>query len=128
MDSSTDIRIDKYLWAVRVYKTRTLAANACGKGQVTINGMTVKPSRLVKIGEEIIVRKPPIIHTYRVLALLENRLSAQKVKEYIEEITPSEEFLKLVINRMQKNAIRDKGSGRPTKKERRQIDRFTGNS
>jgi ribosome-associated heat shock protein Hsp15 len=123
--STEDLRIDKFLWAVRIYKTRTMAADACNKGQVIINGHPVKPSRAVKIGEEIIVRKMPVIHTYRVLALLENRLSAQKVKEYIEETTPSEEFLKLEIARLQKNAIRDKGTGRPTKKERRDIDKFT---
>jgi ribosome-associated heat shock protein Hsp15 len=126
MSNVSEIRIDKFLWAVRIYKTRTLAAEACSKGQVTISGMSVKPSRSVKIGEVFFVRKPPIIRTYKILALLDNRLSAQKVKEYIEEITPDEEFLKLEIARLQQNAIRDRGTGRPTKKERREIDKFTG--
>jgi ribosome-associated heat shock protein Hsp15 len=125
MSENKDIRIDKFLWAVRIYKTRTLAAEACSKGQVTISGMSVKPSRYIKAGEVFMVRKPPVLHTYKILGLLENRLSAQKVKEYIEEITPDEEFLKLEIARLQRNAIRDKGTGRPTKKERREIDRFT---
>ena len=126
MPEGKEVRMDKFLWAVRIYKTRTLAAEACAKGQVTINNMPVKPSRLAKAGETMMIRKPPVVHSYRVLGILENRQSAQKVKEYIEEITPDEELLKLEISRLQKNAQRDKGTGRPTKKERREIDRFTG--
>ena len=121
-----ELRIDKYLWAVRIYKTRTLAAEACLKGQVTINEMPVKPSHHVRINEIIIVRKPPIIHTYQVLKLLHNRLSAEKVKEYMTETTPEEEFRKLDMARLQKNAVRDKGTGRPTKRDRRQIERLHG--
>ena len=83
-----ELRIDKFLWAVRIYKTRTLAAEACLKGQVTINEMPVKPSHHVRIDEVVIVRKPPIIRTYQVVRLLHNRLSAEKVKEYIMETTP----------------------------------------
>jgi ribosome-associated heat shock protein Hsp15 len=128
MESSKELRIDKFLWAVRIYKTRTIASEACSKGQVIINGIPVKPSRIIKQGETIIVRKPPYVNTYLVHKLLETRLSAQKIQEYIEEITPSEELMKREIIRMQKNAIRDKGAGRPTKKERREIDKFTGNS
>jgi Ribosome-associated heat shock protein implicated in the recycling of the 50S subunit (S4 paralog) len=120
--------MDKFLWAVRIFKTRTIAADACAKGQVTISGLTVKPSRHVAIGEILMVRKPPMVHTYKVLGLLNNRLSAEKVKEFIEEITPDEEFHKVEMIRLQRNSIRDKGTGRPTKKERRDIDRFTGNS
>ena len=121
-----ELRIDKYLWALRIYKTRTLAAEACLKGQVTINEMPVKPSHHVRINEIIIVRKPPIIHTYQVLKLLHNRLSAEKVKEYMTETTPEEEFRKLDMARLQKNAVRDKGTGRPTKRDRRQIERLHG--
>jgi len=119
-----ELRIDKYLWAVRIYKTRTIAAEACLKGQVTINEMPVKPSNHVHIDEVIIVRKPPIIRTYQVLRLLHNRLSAEKVKEYIIETTPEEEFRKLDLARLQKNAVRDRGTGRPTKRDRRQIERL----
>jgi ribosome-associated heat shock protein Hsp15 len=125
MESSKEIRIDKFLWAVRIYKTRTLAAEACSKGQVIINGVPVKPSRIAKQGETFIVRKPPYVNTYIIHKLLENRQSAQKVKEYIEEITPPEELLKREIMHLQKNAVRDRGTGRPTKKERRDIDKFT---
>ena len=122
--SDNDIRMDKFLWAVRIYKTRTLAAEACSKGQVTINDMTVKPSRHVNIGEVIMVRKPPMMQTYQFLGLLHNRLSAEKVKEYIVELTPAEEFKKLEMMRLQKNAVRDRGAGRPTKRDRRDIERF----
>lgn len=124
--TNQEIRIDKYLWAVRIYKTRTLAAEACLRGQVTINNMPVKPSHHVMVDEVIMIRKPPVVHTYRVLRVLHNRLSAEKVKEYIVEITPDEEFYKLDIARLQKNAIRDRGTGRPTKRERRRIDKLHG--
>jgi ribosome-associated heat shock protein Hsp15 len=124
--SDQDLRIDKYLWAVRIYKTRTLATEACSKGQVTINDMPVKPSHHVRTDETIIVKKLPIVRSYLVLKLLHNRLSAEKVKEYIIETTPEEEFQKLDIARLQKNAIRDRGTGRPTKKDRREIDKLQG--
>jgi len=124
--SDQELRIDKFLWATRIFKTRTLAAEACSKGQVTINNMPVKPSRHIHAEEVILVRKMPVVHTYLVLKLLHTRLSAEKVKEYITETTPIEEFRKLDLARLQKNAIRDKGTGRPTKRDRRQIDRLTG--
>lgn len=127
MESSKELRIDKFLWAVRIYKTRTIAAEACAKGQVIINNVPVKPSRIIKQGETIIVRKPPFVNTYMVHKLLESRQSAQKVKEYIEEITPPEELLRREMMHLQKNAVRDRGTGRPTKKERRDIDKFTEN-
>ena len=120
--SDSELRIDKYLWAVRIYKTRTLAAEACAKGQVTIDGNNLKPSRHVKIGEVILVRKTPILYSYKVLKLLHTRLSAEKVKEFIEDTTPETEFLKADAMRMQKNPVRDRGAGRPTKRDRRQID------
>jgi ribosome-associated heat shock protein Hsp15 len=123
-----EIRMDKFLWAVRIFKTRTLAAEACAKGQVTINDLTVKPSRHVLVGEIMMVRKPPMVYTYRVLGLIHNRLSAEKAKEYIEELTPDEEFKKMELIRLQRNSIRDRGTGRPTKRDRRDIERFTGNS
>ncbi len=126
--ADSDIRMDKFLWAVRIYKTRTQASEACSKGQVTINDLTVKPSRHVIVGEIMMVRKPPMVHTYRILGILHNRLSAEKVKEYIEELTPDDEFRKIEIMRMQKTAVRDRGTGRPTKRDRREIDKLNGNS
>jgi ribosome-associated heat shock protein Hsp15 len=115
------VRIDKWLWSVRIFKTRTLATEACKKGRIIINGVEVKPSRDVKAGETIFVRKLPVIYTVRVTALTHNRLPASRVKEFMEDLTSPEELEKLKIN---DNAFftRDKGTGRPTKRERRLLD------
>lgn len=118
-----DIRIDKFLWSVRVYATRSLATEACKKGQITIGGFAAKPSRVVKAGETIQVRKNPVIYSYRVLALLGKRVGAKLVPEYLEDLTSAEELQKL--DREHGGALfsRDRGAGRPTKKDRRDIDR-----
>ena len=118
------IRIDKWLWAVRLYKTRSLASEECKKGKVMINGMNVKPSREIKEGETIQVRRPPITRSYKILALAENRMAAKIVPEFMVETTPASE---LEILEMQKNMSiynRERGTGRPTKKERRDLDDF----
>jgi ribosome-associated heat shock protein Hsp15 len=119
------IRMDKYLWAVRIFKTRTQATEACDKGRVTVGDISVKPSRSVKSGDIITVRKPPVVHTFKVLGLLNNRLSAEKVKEYVLEITPQEELEKYHHMRNAAFVFRDRGAGRPTKKDRRQIEKLT---
>lgn len=121
MDLNEKVRIDKWLWAVRLYKTRSLAAEACKKGRIIINGGEVKPSREVKTGETILVRKLPIVYTIRVKGLTHNRLPASRVKEFLDDITSPEELEKLKINE-QAFFKRDKGTGRPTKKERRLLD------
>lgn len=118
------VRIDKWLWAVRLFKTRSQASEECRKGKVMINGMPVKPSREIREGEEIQMRRPPIIRTYKVIALTENRMSAKLVPEFMLETTPASE---LEIVEMQKNMSilgRDRGTGRPTKKDRRDLDDF----
>jgi ribosome-associated heat shock protein Hsp15 len=114
-------RIDKWLWAVRIFKTRTLATEACKKGRIIINGLEVKPSREIKTGEILLVRKLPVIYTLRVKALTNNRLPAQRVPEFMEDMTSIEELEKLKLN----DSLflkRDKGTGRPTKKDRRLLD------
>jgi ribosome-associated heat shock protein Hsp15 len=116
------LRIDKYLWAVRIFKTRTLASDACKKGKVLINDNTVKPSRIIKIGEEIVVKKNPIFYRYRVKGLLGKRQSAKIVVDFIEDITPEKEYNKLKVQKLTGFEVRDRGVGRPTKKERRLID------
>ncbi len=121
-----EIRMDKFLWAVRIFKTRTLAAEACDKGQVSIEGVSVKSSRHVKVGETIFVRKNPMMLSYNVLGLLHTRLSAEKVKEFIVEITPEEEYKKVEMSYLQKNFVRDRGTGRPTKRDRRDTDKVQG--
>jgi ribosome-associated heat shock protein Hsp15 len=118
------IRIDKWLWAVRIFKTRNMAANACKKSKVLLNGRNVKPSHSVKIGDVIEVRHSIITRTFNVNGLLEKRVSAKIAVEYVEEITPPEEFKKLRIIKDTPFALREKGTGRPTKKERREITRL----
>jgi ribosome-associated heat shock protein Hsp15 len=114
-------RIDKWLWAVRVYKTRSMATEACKKGRIVINGQEAKPSHEVKEGEVILVRKLPVVYTLQVKELVHNRQPAQLVKRYMEDLTSPEELEKLKINETY-FFRRDKGTGRPTKKERRLLD------
>lgn len=115
-------RIDKWLWAVRLYKTRTDAADACRANRVTINGAFTKPSREVKEGDVIAVTRPPVTYTYRVLEPINNRQPAKNVPLYAQNITPQAELDKLNIPRETIFIRRDRGMGRPTKKERRDID------
>jgi len=117
-------RIDKYLFAVRLYKTRSLASEECRKGKVTIGGMNVKPSRELKIGETIQLRRPPITRSYKVLALTENRMAAKMVPEFLLETTPASELEILEVQKNMSVYNRERGTGRPTKKERRDLDDF----
>ena len=120
-------RIDKYLWAIRVYKTRSEAADACRGGKVSINSQVVKASREVKIDDVIVVRKGSIHYSYKVLALLEQRVGAKNLSPYILDITPPDELAK-EANRNEPTLVwRPRGTGRPTKKERRELDRVMGN-
>ncbi|MDR2413814.1 MAG: RNA-binding S4 domain-containing protein [Odoribacteraceae bacterium] len=116
-------RVDKWLWAVRVFKTRSLATEACGKGRVSIGETRVKASREIKAGETISVRFPPIAREYLVKQVIDKRVSAQLAANYAEETTPPErlEILKTASTRYEQ---RDRGVGRPTKRDRRLIDRL----
>jgi len=118
-------RIDKYLWSIRVYKTRALATEECRKGRVMINDMSVKPSRSIKAGEVIRVRKMPVVFAYRVIEPIQKRVGAKLVEQFAEDITPQEELDKL---KQQDDFFykRERGAGRPTKKERRDLDRLKG--
>ena len=118
------IRIDKYLWAVRIFKTRSLAANACRSGRILINNNPVKPSRTIERNEIIAVRKPPVTYSYRITGLTEKRVSAKFVHNYLEDLTPENEKIKLDMSQTGPASNRKKGTGRPTKKERRIIDRW----
>ncbi|MDD2634682.1 MAG: S4 domain-containing protein [Bacteroidales bacterium] len=122
----TQVRIDKYLWAVRLFKTRTLASEACKKRRVFVNDVEVKPSRMIRVSDRIDVKFPPIIRSYNVTELIEKRVSASIAVDKIKEITSPEELEKLILSKT--NIFkREKGSGRPTKKERRQINKFKDN-
>ena len=118
------VRIDKWLWAVRLFKTRTLATEECKKGRVTIEGVTVKPSRVPKIGETIKVRKNPITYTYKVVGITGKRVGAKLAHEFVLDITSPDELKILEIRQQMSFFDRDRGSGRPTKKDRRDLDRF----
>lgn len=121
MDS---VRIDKYLWAIRVFKTRSDATEACNGNKVRLNGTTAKPSKAVKVGDTIEVRKGVALFGYRVIKLSENRMGASAVGEFAENTTPESETEKLHSPRETIVLQRDRGTGRPTKKERRQLDEF----
>lgn len=122
-----EVRIDKWLWAVRVFKTRSLATKECNNGHVTLGprpGITCKPSRMVKAGDVINVRRSPITYTYRVKAVTEARMGARLVPEYMEDITPPEELHIKDVIRIAGFVDRRKGMGRPTKREGRELARF----
>jgi ribosome-associated heat shock protein Hsp15 len=117
-------RIDKWLWTVRIYKTRSIATEECKKGRVTMNGMPVKPSREIKPGDIIDVRKPPVNYKFKVKQMPSNRLGAKLVPDYLEDLTPKEELEALEMQKYMQWNDREKGMGRPTKKERRDLDDF----
>ena len=121
---SAGVRIDKWLWAVRIYKTRSQATEACRKGQVFIDELSVKASREVHVGEIVKVRKPPISRSFKVLELTEKRMGAKLVYEFLEDVTPPEELELLEMQKHMRWSERDKGTGRPTKKDRRDLDEF----
>lgn len=117
-----DIRLDKYLWAVRVFKTRSDAADAIRNNRVMVNDAYAKPSREVKIGDRISVRRQAVTYQYKVLDLVSSRQGAKNVPQYCLDITPEEEKAKLNVPRETIFVFRDRGTGRPTKKERRELD------
>ncbi|MEI6884913.1 MAG: RNA-binding S4 domain-containing protein [Bacteroidota bacterium] len=119
---SSGVRIDKWLWAVRVFKTRSLATDACKSGKVRINGQIIKPSHEVKPGEEISVSNQALVRTLKVLQLLGNRVGAPLVPEYMQDLTPEDEYSKLKLKRQMNFEYRDPGTGRPTKRQRREIE------
>lgn len=117
-------RLDKWLWAARIFKTRSIAAAACKKGQVSIDGVQMKPSRMVKVGDVIDVRKPPITYSFRILQAIEHRVGAKLIPEILENVTAPEQYELLEMNRISGFVGRARGTGRPTKKERRALDSF----
>lgn len=124
---SDQARIDKWLWAVRIYKTRSIAAEACKKGHISIGDRTVKPAHMVRVGDVVLVKKSPITYSFRVLKAAENRVGAKLVPELMENITPQEQYEILEMSKISGFIDRQRGTGRPTKKERREIDSFIDN-
>lgn len=120
----SEVRLDKYLWSVRLFKTRSKSTEACKSGKVTIDGKIPKPSTNIKNGEIINLKKDFVNMTIRVVQTIEKRVGAKLVEEYMEDLTPEEEYNKREISRQTSYEYRERGSGRPTKKERREIDSF----
>lgn len=119
-----EARLDKWLWAARIYKTRTLAADACKNGRVAINGAQAKPSRTVKTGDKVDVKKSPITYTFRVKQPIEKRVGAKLLPDVLENITSAEQYELLEMSRISGFVDRARGTGRPTKKDRRALDEF----
>lgn len=120
-----EARLDKFLWAARIFKTRTIAADACKNGRVMIDGVKMKPSRMVKEDDVIQVRKPPVTYSFRILKAIQNRVGAKLVPDIIENVTTPDQYELLEMNRIAGFVNRARGTGRPTKKERRDLDEFT---
>ena len=121
----TDVaRIDKWLWAARIFKTRSIAADACKNGRVTISGTNIKPSHTIKVGEIINVKKPPITYSFEVLQTIEKRVGAKLIPEVYKNVTDAKQYELLEMSRISGFVDRARGTGRPTKKDRRQLDAF----
>ena len=119
-----EARIDKWLWAARIFKTRSIAADACKNGRVTLNGMNMKPSRTIKEGEVVSVKKPPVTYSFKVLKAIEQRVGAKLLPEIYENVTDPKQYELLQMSRISGFIDRAHGTGRPTKKERRALDAF----
>ena len=119
-----EARIDKWLWASRIFKTRTIAAEACKKGRVSINGTQVKTSSMINPGEVIQVKKPPVTYSFKVLQAIEKRIGAKLVPEILENVTTPEQYELLEMSRISGFVDRARGTGRPTKKDRRSMEEF----
>jgi ribosome-associated heat shock protein Hsp15 len=124
METENQVRIDKFLWAVRLFKTRNQASEACKNGKILINNYSVKSSRLISAKEIFTLRRDQIIYTYKIKELISNRVGPKLVENYLENLTSPEELLKLEIDTNSPFIKRDRGAGRPTKKERREIDKL----
>lgn len=119
-----EIRIDKWLWAVRLYKTRSLASEACKKGKVLVQNVQVKPSRVVKVGDIIQIKRNPVLYSFKVLALAQNRMNAKLVPEFMEDVTTPDQLELIELGKIASQTGRARGAGRPTKKERRDMEDF----
>jgi len=118
------VRVDKWIWAVRIFKSRSQATEACKSGKVSIDGLALKASRIIEIGDIVEVRKEQINRSLEVIELLEKRVGAKLVAKYMKDLTPDEEYNKIDLLKHKSFEFRNKGMGRPTKKERREINIF----
>ena len=121
---ANEARIDKWLWAARIFKTRSIAADACKNGRVTMKGQNMKPSHMVKVGEVVSVKKPPITYSFKILKAIEQRVGAKLLPEIYENVTDPKQYELLEMSRISGFVDRARGTGRPTKKDRRAMDAF----
>ena len=124
LEGFMEVRIDKWLWAVRLYKTRSLATEACKKGKVLIQNVAVKPSRTVKVGEIVQVRQNPVVYSFKVISLAQNRMNAKLVPGFMENVTTPDQLELIELAKIAAQSGRARGTGRPTKKERRELDEY----
>lgn len=124
-EDKKEVRLDKWLWAVRLFKTRSIAAEACKKGRVMIKEIPAKPSRMIKTGDVVQVRKPPVTYSFEVLDVTENRMGAKLVPLFMKNVTPASELQILELSKATGFIDRARGTGRPTKKDRRDLDQFS---
>jgi ribosome-associated heat shock protein Hsp15 len=122
-----EVRIDKWLWAVRIFKSRTLAVDTCKKNRVMINNIPVKASRTIRVGDVVQVKKPPVVFSFKVLKLADKRMGAKLVPEFMGNVTTPDQYKILELNKISGFVDRQRGAGRPTKKDRRDLESFTGN-
>jgi len=127
-ESKGEVRIDKWMWAVRLFKSRTLAVEACKKGRVMIDNVSVKPSRMVKVGDILQIKKTPITYSFEILDLSEKRMGAKLVPNFMKDVTLQSEYDILELTKLSGFVDRGRGLGRPTKKERRELDEFIDDS
>ncbi|MDR2841010.1 MAG: RNA-binding S4 domain-containing protein [Paludibacter sp.] len=120
-----EVRIDKWLWAVRLFKTRTLATEQCKKGKIMVNNSVAKASRMVKIGDTVQIKRNPVLFSFKVLELSQNRMNAKLVPEFLQDITTPDQLALLELGKIASNGVRERGTGRPTKKDRRELDQYT---
>lgn len=120
-----EARLDKWLWAARIFKTRSLASEACKKGRISCKGTTLKPSKIVKVGDIIDVKKPPITYSFRIKQAIEKRVGAKLIPDVLENVTRPDQYELLEMNKISGFVNRARGTGRPTKKDRRSLDEFT---
>lgn len=121
---NNEARVDKWLWAARIFKTRSIAAAACKKGQVSLGGRQLKPSHMVHVGDTLDVKKPPITYSFKILQAIEHRVGAKLIPEVLENVTRAEQYELLEMSKISGFVDRARGTGRPTKKERRALDDF----
>jgi ribosome-associated heat shock protein Hsp15 len=121
-----EVRIDKWLWATRVFKTRSIASEACSKGRVMLKGMNVKSSRMIRVGDVVQIRKPPITYSFEVLAVTDKRMGAKLVANFLKNVTTADQYEILELSKLSGFVDRSRGMGRPTKRDRRELETFSG--